>query len=230
VTFQRANYAHAEKVFLGYLPESRRRAPAYESYFDFLRPRSPQEVFQRGLFAYASVHTSWAMNCKLYLALRDFDRWLYHDGVLRQILVDTRAGLHNNRTAFFGRFGRLFWSNPAFFQPDRGERWGCFRNRLMGSMEGLGPAKAAFFAELIYFDETEVVCVDTHMLQLYSVKPSNVGDATLETYDDVERHWRNICLDCGVRPVTARWVAWDIRQKQPDSRFWSRVIEPGEGP
>lgn len=222
---QPANYRHAETAFLKNLPEIRARQPRYEAYFEWLKPRSVGEVFQRGLFAFASVHTTWESNCKLYEAIRAYENWLHNDAALKDAIVSSRAELHNNRTKFIGRFGRLFWSNPAFFSPKAGERWSEFRARVLVSLDGLGPAKSAFFLELLYFHESEIVCTDTHMLQMYGVLPKNVGNATGETYDDLERHWRNMCLDCGVRPVTARWCLWDVKQGKSDSRYWSYVLE-----
>ncbi len=219
------NYRHAERAFLSARPEIEKRQAAYELYFDWLRPRNHQEVFQRGLFAYASVHTTWESNCRLYSLLKDYSSWLYNDAALKKAIVDSRAGLFNNRTRFIGRFGRLFWSNPEFFRPAKGERWTCFRNRIMRSMDGLGPAKSAFFLELVFPLETEVVCSDTHFLQLYGHKPKDVAKPGVENYEEMELHWRNMCLDCGIRPVVARWCMWDMKQKKPDSRYWSYVLE-----
>lgn len=219
------NYAHAERAFLKHRQEIQTRTPRYEPYFEWLRPRSDQEVFQRGLFAYASVHTTWESNVRLYTLIKGYNSWLYDDVALKKAIVESRAGLFNNRTRYIGRFGRLFWSNPGFFQRAKGERWTCFRNRIMRSMAGLGPAKSAFFLELTSFGDNEVACVDTHMLQMYGVKPKDVGDADIDAFNGIEMHWRNMCLDCGIKPVVARWVLWDVKQGHADSRYWSYVLE-----
>ena len=43
------NYACAERAFLPARSEIRKRTPMYEGYFEWLRPRSLEDVFQRGL-------------------------------------------------------------------------------------------------------------------------------------------------------------------------------------
>ncbi len=221
----RDNYAHAERAFLSARAEIARRTPRYKGYFEWLRPRSVEEIFQRGLFAYASVHTTWESNLSLYEKLRDFRAWLHNDDILKRLITESRAGLFNNRTKYIGRFGRLFWSNPEYFQRLPGEMWRCYRNRIMRSMDGLGPAKSAFFLELTDFHNAEVICTDTHMIQMYGFKPKDVAKPGAENFDNIELHWRNMCLDCDIKPVIARWVLWDLKQNKKDSRYWSHVLE-----
>ena len=43
--------------------------------------------------------------------------------------------------------------------------------------------------------------------------------------DRIERHWAETCGNHKVPPVIARWVYWDRKQGQLDSRYWSYVFE-----
>lgn len=222
---ERPHYAAAETNLLANLPEIQLRTQAYESYFDTLAPKTDGEVFKRGLFAFASVHTSWKMNVILYKALEPYETWINDDASLLSVLVSTRAGLHNNRAKFIGAYGRLFWQDPTFFRPRKDETYTAYRNRIESAVQGLGMAKAAFFNELVTFQKSDCVCVDTHMMQTYGLPPG-AGSLTRQGYEDLEQHWANICRLAGVRPVTARWVLWDLKQNnQPDSRYWSYVLE-----
>jgi hypothetical protein len=204
------------------------RVQEYEQYFDtlVLDPTNYTEVFRRWMFAYASVHTSWKANCALYERLRDL-QWIGNPDDLKQRIIDSRAGLHNHRTRFITDFTDYYWQHPAWFgrQPD--EDWFDYRNRIMEKTLGIGRAKAAFAIELMYFQQSGVACFDTHMVQLYGfdAKTYGQGKVSNKAMDAMEQHWSETCLAHGVSPMTSRWVWWDRKQQQTDSRYWSYVLE-----
>ena len=204
------------------------RVATYEKYFDTLVPAPADytEVFKRWMFAYASVHTSWKANCTLYEQLRDL-QWMGDPVELKRRIVKSRAGLHNNRTRFITEFTEYYWDHPEWFNRMPGENWFNYRNRIMEKTLGIGRAKAAFAIELIYFQQSEVACFDTHMVQFYGFDAKTYGQGKVRESDmhDMEQHWTASCLAKGVSPMTARWVWWDKKQKKSDSRYWSYVLE-----
>ena len=84
------------------------RAKRYETYFDKIRPKTQKEIFRRGLFSLASVHTTWSLNCALYAELWDM-KWLKDIGLLRQRILDSRAGLVNGRVRAISAYASLYW-------------------------------------------------------------------------------------------------------------------------
>jgi len=201
-----------------------KRVDKYEEYFDSLRPKNKRDKFRRGVFALASVHTTWELNCDLYAALWDL-KWTKDIDMLRARILESRAGLVNNRVKAFSAYAAAFWQFDGIFDKKDGENWYQYRDRLKYMVHGLGPAKSAFYAELTYFHDNRVPCMDTHMLQAYGIKPKDVGSVPAPEMARMEMHWDMICSAEGINPVTARWIMWDQKQGKEDSRYWSRVLE-----
>lgn len=202
-----------------------KRAAAYEAYFDAIRPTTPVEKFRRGLFALASVHTTWQLNCALYAQLWDL-KWIRNPDLLKERLEDSRAGLANGRFKAFSQFAAVYWQFPGWIEKKQEETWYAYTDRIETSVYGLGPAKSAFLAELLYFQDTRVVCGDTHFLQLYGVAPGEVGSVGIRDYTRMITHYDCVCGLEGVAPCVARWCLWDNKQGQSTPRYWSRVLEP----
>jgi len=198
----------------------------YTRYLQSIMPESPEDQFRRWLFTYASVHTGWQMNCKLYRCLEDLT-WLGNEEALKQRIVGSRAGMHNNRTRYIYDFSEFYWAHPHWFRKSRHEDWMAYRRRLQGAALGIGQAKAAFWVELTYPIAADVICVDTHVLQLYGFTPKeiNARGVPKRVMDTVEGHWVAVCRAKGVPPVIARWLYWDRKQGHSDSRYWSFVFE-----
>ena len=203
---------------------SKRKLGRYEKYFLSITPKTPREKFRRGVFALSSVHTTWQLNVALYDALWDL-KWTKDPELLRGLILESRAGLVNNRVKAFTLYSALFWQYPDMFDRKDGETWYVYRDRIQDVVHGLGPAKSAFYSELVYFHENRVPCMDTHMLQLYGVKPKDVNGVKSVDRTRMEAHFDLTCERLGINPVTARWVLWDIKQGKSDSRYWSRVLE-----
>lgn len=137
----------------------------YERYLSSIKPVTTHGLFKRWLFAFASVHTTWQMNCKLYSALVSDLSWVGNDLALHKLITETGCGLQNNRTKFIGSFSRWFNNHPDWFWKSRFESWVEYRDRIMERVDGIGQAKSSFVVELTYPLECEVLCTDTHMLR-----------------------------------------------------------------
>lgn len=196
------------------------KAAAYENYFDEIMPKTQEDIFRRGLFAFASAHTTWASNCRLYEQLYDLD-WIAKPDVLRHRLHEARAGLHNNREKFLSHYAAMYWNSPEWFVKRDDEGWQEYRARIQKTVNGLGPAKSAFFIELVYFHKAHVCCFDVHLLRLYGLP----GHAGVKQQAMAEQHWVDTCLARGINPVTARWLYWDKIQGRNHSSYWAYVLE-----
>ena len=201
------------------------RLQEYHAYFDTIKPCDDTEIFRRGLFAFASVHTTWRKNVDLYALLWDMG-WIFDQNELHRRILESRAGLTNNRTKFIWEFQKRYWAEPSFYLKQEDETWPEYRDRIEKHTLGLGHAKTSFFCELVYFEKAGVVCGDTHQLQLYGLKGNQSPGR--RNMDYVERHWVEECARLGLPPVTARWYLWDKKQRKNDSRYWSYVLEGGQ--
>jgi len=198
----------------------------YVTYLEEIRPRTPEDRFRRWLFAYASVHTTWKMNCHLYQWLEDL-KWLGKPEELRQRIVISGAGMYNKRTAHLSEFAQFYWDHPDWFRKSIHEDWATYRNRLENAAKGIGPTKASFWIELTQPIEAQVICIDTHVLQLYGYSPKEINQqhSAQKSMSAIEKHWVEACKARGIPPVVARWLFWDGKQGHPDSRYWSFVFE-----
>jgi thermostable 8-oxoguanine DNA glycosylase len=212
------NYNHTENFFkeLDY-----RLLGDYVGYWESIAPATDSEIFQRWLFAFMSVHTSWKANVTGYLAIKDYTEWLYDFDELYKRLVACRVGMQNNRLKYISEFSQKFWNNPENYKKGALESWSEFRNRLMADTTGLGKAKTSFALELCYPNQAKVVCLDTHMFQAYDLDQT----ADARRYYDVEKHWVEMSSMWNIPPYIARCIYWDLKQGYTDSRYWSFVFE-----
>jgi len=198
----------------------------YKAYVEHIIPRTPAELFRIWIFSYASVHTSWLINCRLFSALKDYQAWLGDADKLKSIIIATRAGMHNQRTRYLTEFSTFYWHHPDWFWKCPAESWTQYRDRLKNSALGIGPAKSSFVVELMYPSDCEVVCTDTHMMQAYGVEPKNIGKVTAKQERAMEEHWVRRCKEYGLPPALTRWSMWDQKMGgYSDSRYWSHVLE-----
>ena len=192
----------------------------YKSYWGGVVPRNDTEIFHRFLFAFMSVHTTWERNVIGYEAIKDWTVWFNDDAKLMEIIKGARVGLHNNRVRFISKFSRKFWADPKRYQYQSGD-WQEFRNVLVKDILGLGIAKVSFALEMNYPNEAKVTCMDTHLFQAYGLDQSK--DA--RRYLEIENYWLSMCRMWNVPSYIARCILWDRKQDQPDSRYWSYVLE-----
>ncbi len=73
------------------------RFAQYAEYWESIAPQTDAEVFQRWLFAFTSIHTTWENNVNLYNSIKNFEEWINDSEVLMKRLIEGRAGLHNQR-------------------------------------------------------------------------------------------------------------------------------------
>jgi CRISPR/Cas system CSM-associated protein Csm2 small subunit len=194
------------------------------NYWNKLKPINDSERFQRFLFAFMSVHTTWERNVIGYNNIKDWWNWMNRWEVLEQKLIDSRVGLHNNRLRFISNFTTNFWSNPSNFNKGYRENWSGFRNRIVKEITGLGLAKSSFAIEMIYPDEAEVVCLDTHLFKAYDLDQKKHN----RMYNELESHWVKNSLKKDLPPYIARCIYWDRKQEKQDSRYWSHALEEGD--
>lgn len=193
----------------------------YRAHWRALTPEDYLETFDRWLFAFCSVHTTWSANVRGFQAIREWFGWYQNSEELKRRLTDSRIGLQLNRTRFITKFAEDYWKNPLAFYKNPDEPWVNYRNRLVNDILGLGLAKVSFALELIYPCAAEVVCLDTHMFQFYGLDQSKHANQ----YKGMERHWVSQCLAHDVPSAVARAIYWDRKQKKSDSRYWTYVLE-----
>ena len=193
----------------------------YNAHWDTLAPLDYLETFQRWLFAFCSVHTTWEANVRGYNAIRPWFGWHQDPKELNRLLTESRIGLQHNRTKFITEFCGKFWKEPGWYYKQEHETWVQYRNRLVKNTLGLGPAKVSFALELMYPQEANVTCLDTHMFQFYGLDQSKHASQ----YQALERHWCGKARGHGVSPTVARAIFWDRKQKKKDSKYWTYVID-----
>jgi hypothetical protein len=194
---------------------------AYKDYWQDIAPKNDSESFQRWLFAFMSVHTSWKSNIVGYLAIKDWWRWINKPDELLARLEKSRVGLQHNRLKYINIFADLFWQNPSDYKKKSDETWVDLRNRLKGGTVGLGFAKTSFALEMCYPNKAKITCLDTHMFQAYGL--DQVKD--IKHYKTIERHWVDMCGMWNIPSYIARCLYWDTKQGYNDSRYWSHVLE-----
>jgi hypothetical protein len=168
-----------------------------------------------------SVHTSWKANIVGYTAIKDWWGWLNRWDNLLLAIKNSRVGMQNNRAKYLEEFSYKFWEDPSKYKKTDNESWVEFRDRLQQDTLGLGPAKTSFAIEMCYPNTAKVVCLDTHMFQVYGMDQTK--DA--RHYASIERHWIDMCKMWNVPPYIARCLYWDTKQGYLDSRYWSHVLE-----
>ena len=215
------DYSESEKFFASIADPEK---DTQTRYWNALTPINDSEVFQRFLFAFMSVHTSWKSNISGYKLIKNWWEWINQWETLDARIKESGAGLYNNRVRFIKDFTKKYWSNPCFYKMAKGETWVRYRNRIEKTILGLGMAKSSFSIEMLYPVEGQVVCLDTHLFQLYSLNQTKDS----KRYEDIERHWIRMCFEYNVAPYVARCIYWDRKQGYTDSRYWSYVLEEGD--
>lgn len=193
----------------------------YSGYWSSVVPQNDSERFQRYLFAFMSVHTSWLSNVKGYQAIRNWTDWFNTPEKLETLLKGCGVGLHNQRLRFLEQFAKHYWTGLKKFNKLSTESWVDYRNRLESEIEGLGTAKTSFALEMLHPIDCQVVCMDTHLFQLYGLEQKR----DKRHYQTIENHWVTMSKMWNVAPFVARCLWWDKNQNKTDSRYWSHALE-----
>ena len=200
----------------------------YKAYWTTITPKDNKERFKRWLFAYASVHTTWKSNVSLYNHLKDCN-WLQNATELKKRIIDSRAGLYNNRTRFIMQFADVFWKDPVVFDCREGESWVNYRNRVDTLILGLGRAKIAFAQEMINPLTVHILCTDVHLIRAYGFSNAEINKHIKDSdFDSIELHWLSECVKNNIPSALARAMYWDTKQKKLNSRYWSYLFETDE--
>lgn len=197
----------------------------YKEYFDSIKPRTQLAIYNRFLFAFLSVHTTWESNIRAYKLLKG-EYWIDERfDELRGNLIKSGVGMYNNRADYIMHFTIDYLSRPKWFLKKRDEKWTEYRDRLMKNIRGLGHAKSSFAIEMVYPNACWVTCVDTHIAQVFGVRQETLSKSG---YDVLERLYIERAKKENVMPTEYRWSYWDKVQNKEDCRYWSHVLETEE--
>lgn len=198
---------------------------SYSDYWESVKPTTFDEVFKRWIFAFTSIHTTWESNVRAYNALKNYEVWIDDQNKLKELLIESRCGLHNMRTKYIWDFKEDYFKNTVDFSKRDNESWGEFRDRLTTRLLGIGITKVSFTLEMCYPNLNETVCLDTHMMQIYGMKSVSSAGSAKKEYEKNEADWLKRSQDIEASTCVTRALYWDMKQGQPDSRYWSYVLE-----
>ena len=189
-----------------------------------LRPKNEPDRFLRWLFAFCSVHTNYQSNMAGYNMIKEWYEWMNRPEALMDRIKLSGMGLYNNRTKFLIQFAIDYWSNADFFRKSEDETWTDCRNRIVEKISGLGMAKVSFALEMIYTEECEVFCADTHLFQAYGL------DQKLHSreYERIEKHWIQLSKIWNVPSAIARAIYWNRKKQENDCLYWAKVFKAKE--
>lgn len=197
----------------------------YTDYWESIKPETTDEIFRRWLFAYTSIHTTWEGNIRGYSAIKDFGKWIFDKEALRNLLIGSRCGMHNVRTDYIWDFTKDYFENTSDFIKADDESWTAMRDRLTNRLRGIGVTKVSFTMEMCFPNEAKVVCLDTHMMQLYGMDEVRNTGKHKKIYETNEQDWIDRSAGVESAPYITRCLFWDKKQGHEDSRYWSHVLE-----
>ena len=194
-------------------------------YWDNLKVDSHAECFKRWVFAIMSVHTTWESNVRGYeYATRDM-YWTLDKDVLAKMVTDARVGINKRRNIGLWQLVEKFRENPNQFYKQDDETWQECRNRLIGSIYGLGNAKTTYAISLSNPTDSQLCCLDVHLLRFMGHDLKKGHANSLESYQHMENEWLARCNKYGVAPNVAREIYWNKVQGRRNSRYWSYCLE-----
>jgi|TARA_B110000483_G_C18090683_1_gene501860 hypothetical protein len=194
-------------------------------YWTNLIPKDDAEMFARWVFAIMSVHTTWESNVRGYeIAMSDLS-WTLSKDKLKQMVVKARVGLYERRERGLWDLVTKFRENPDQFKKQDDETWQECRNRLIGTIYGLGNAKTTYALSLSYPTESQLCCLDVHLLRFMGHDLSNGHASSLKVYEKMENEWLARCNKYGISANVAREMYWNKVQGRRNSRYWSYCLE-----
>ena len=191
----------------------------YSEYWQAIRPVTLMDRYHRWLFSYCSVRATWKMNKDTFHLLSS-EPW-YSEEELRALLEKARIGMYDVRTKGIWHLRKTANTNSILLSGMLGD-WQEWRNYLVDNMFGLGLAKISFALEMCHPLTCRVVCLDTHLLQMYGIK---AGKVTPRIYAEMENHWIGECDKRDLPSPMVRHILWDRIQDKTDTRYWSYVLE-----
>jgi len=192
----------------------------YRNYFKQIKPKNEDEIFQRFLFAFLSVHTSWKNNVSAFQKLKKCRYWKKEE--IGEGLKESGAGMHNMRTEYISAFRDSYNRNPKEYLKKQKEGWKPYRDRTAKSVKGLGISKSSFAIELVYPLSAWITCVDIHMARYCGLDQSSL---TPNIYYAAEEKIIKEAKNQKLLPSEFRWKYWDNLQGQKNPRYWSYCLE-----
>tara|TARA_Y100000034_G_C6878099_1_gene401903 strand:- start:1125 stop:1781 length:657 start_codon:yes stop_codon:yes gene_type:complete len=197
----------------------------YSEYWKTITPEPEQDPYmKRWLFAFLSIHTGWKKNKEAYMALKDHIwEWGCREDI-EDALRECKTGLYTSRSKGLWGLRKAFKeAHKNKYSMGFEETWASYRDRHVDMLYGIGMAKVSFAFELCFPETARVVCLDTHLLQMYGYKPnSTVGK---KAYHEMEKHWLGQCTKYNYPSPISRHIIWDQLQGKQDTRYWSHVFE-----
>jgi hypothetical protein len=193
-----------------------------ESQSDYWSTRNPdthQEVKNRWLFAFASVHTTWTNNVNQYEQVKD--KPLCNYSRLLSRLIIGGGGMYNLKAQGMFHFGCTWRYDHTKFT-NKPENWVQARNSIAKELIQLNKAKTSFAYEMTWPLETQVVCLDRHILRLYGQDPEKAPNQT--NYDWMENYWVKLSKERQVPPYIARCIYWDRINNSTTSNYWAYIL------
>jgi thermostable 8-oxoguanine DNA glycosylase len=217
------NSSIADKFFASFPMD---KVVSYRNYWDSITPQNTNDIFRRYLFAFTSIHTSWAGNVRGYNSIKNFSEWVEDKELLRQKLKDSRCGLYNNRTEHIWDFKDQFFNNPKDFILNSKKYHIKKRDSIVDKLKGIGTAKVSFALCMIHPLFARTLCGDTHILEMYGMKHLTYKTKEgFRKYRKMEQHFSVNCGKLNVPVEIARAIFWDIKQGQESSRYWTYCLE-----
>lgn len=198
----------------------------YRDYWRSVLPTGPHGVWLRWVFAYMSIHTTWERNVAGYRAVAALGS-SFSRTQLAGAIAGAGVGLLRNRTEGLWRLRQELGAHPARWQPaaDPG-RHREQRDELARQAYGIGLTKVSFAFELCAPLACGVVCLDTHLLQLYGGRQGAEAPGAA-AYNEMEAHWLRLCAARGLASPLVRHLYWDAKKERASTRYWSWVFEGG---
>ena len=98
------------------------------------------------------------------------------------------------------------------------------RNHHRENLWGIGNAKISFVAEMLAPSNTDIICIDRHILKAFGQDPESAPKP--DDYHYMENIWNDLSRYSYCPPAIARFIYWDIHiQQKSNSRYWSKTLE-----
>jgi thermostable 8-oxoguanine DNA glycosylase len=192
----------------------------YLDYWEQLRPKNKSQLFLSWLFSYLTIHSTWESTVKGFTLLKDYEKWVNNKEVLKELLIESRCGLHNLRTNYLSNFSENFWQDSTNFYLTPFEQ----RKALLNNLKGIGIAKISFALELSAPMNNECVCIDTHILKLFNLRPQDIVVKKNIKYYEAEQKWLSMSEEMALPPVILRAMYWDKLQNQDNTSYWGDCL------
>ena len=139
------------------------------------------------------------------------------------MVVEARVGMFELFKKVLWQLAQKFRENPDQFKKQDDETWQECRNRLVGTIYGLGNAKTTYGLALSNPVDAQLCCLDVHLLRFMG--HDHDGQPNLKIYQAMEDEWLDRCNKYGVAPNVAREIYWNKVQGRRNSRYWSYCLE-----